>query len=225
MTKRFFAILLLLAAAAFSQETKPRLIKIPAKRALTHETLWLMPRVGSPVPSPDGKWVVFSINKPAYDEKEASSDLWLVPAEGGAEPRQITDAVSARHAAPRRGRGHDRQAVGQAGHPPPEQRAQAEHVRARDGAIRRLANLRSHDFSQEAADAAPERCARAHHGQAEPALSDERPRMGDRPYLRMSGRWLEQSGFAAGTRVYVKAEHGRLILTNEDPALAQLAHS
>src|ERR1051325_1846979 len=38
------------------------------------------------------------------------------------------------------------------------------------------------------------------------------------PYLRMSGRWLEQSGFGAGTRVYVKAEPGRLILTNEDPA-------
>jgi hypothetical protein len=45
------------------------------------------------------------------------------------------------------------------------------------------------------------------------------------PYLRMSGRWLEQSGFAAGARVYVKAEHGRLILTNEDPALAQPART
>src|SRR5205085_631016 len=60
-----------------------------------HETLWLMPRVGSPTPSPDGKWVVFNINKPAYDEKESSSDLWLVPAEGGAEPRQITFSKSA----------------------------------------------------------------------------------------------------------------------------------
>src|SRR5207302_11333754 len=95
MTKRFFPILLLLATAAFAQD-KPRLIKIPAKRALTHETLWLMPRVGSPTPSPDGKWVVFSINKPAYDEKESSSDLWLVsvipsaarnpPIEGGPSP-------------------------------------------------------------------------------------------------------------------------------------------
>lgn len=43
------------------------------------------------------------------------------------------------------------------------------------------------------------------------------------PYLRMSGRWLEQAGFAAGTRVYVKAEAGRLILTNEDPAIAGAA--
>lgn len=39
------------------------------------------------------------------------------------------------------------------------------------------------------------------------------------PYLRMSGQWLEKCGFNVGTRVYVKAERGRLILTNEDPAL------
>ncbi|HEV2719212.1 MAG TPA: S9 family peptidase, partial [Thermoanaerobaculia bacterium] len=57
--------------------------------------LWLMPRVGNPLPSPDGKWVVFSIAKPAYDEKESSSDLWLVPSDRSAEPRQITFTKSA----------------------------------------------------------------------------------------------------------------------------------
>jgi len=62
MSKRLIPLLLLIAVAAFAQE-KPRLIKIPAKRALTHETLWLMPRVASPTPSPDGKWVVFSVTK------------------------------------------------------------------------------------------------------------------------------------------------------------------
>src|ERR671937_903956 len=94
MIKRLIPLVLLFAAAAFAQE-KPRIIKIPAKRALTHETLWLMPRVGNATPSPDCKWVVFSVTKPAYDEKESSSDLWLVPAEGGAEPRQITFTKSA----------------------------------------------------------------------------------------------------------------------------------
>ena len=29
------------------------------KVPLTHETMWMMKRVGAPVPSPDGKWVVF----------------------------------------------------------------------------------------------------------------------------------------------------------------------
>ena len=32
-----------------------------AKVPLTHEAMWLMKRVGAPVPSPDGKWVVFSL--------------------------------------------------------------------------------------------------------------------------------------------------------------------
>src|ERR1043165_7465764 len=94
MVKRLFPLLLLIAVAALAQE-RSRIIKIPAKRALTHETLWLMPRVGNATPSPDGKWVVFSITKPSYDEKETSSDLWLVPAAGGAEPRQITFTKSA----------------------------------------------------------------------------------------------------------------------------------
>src|SRR6266498_1942262 len=77
MTKRLLPILLLIAAAALAQD-KPRIIHLPAKRSPTHETLWLIRRVSNPVPSPDGKWVVFTINKPSYDEKESSSDLWLV---------------------------------------------------------------------------------------------------------------------------------------------------
>ena len=40
----------------------------------------MMKRVGAPVPSPDGKWVVFSLVEPAYDEKDQVSDLWIVPA-------------------------------------------------------------------------------------------------------------------------------------------------
>lgn len=61
-----------------------------AKQPLTHEMMWLMKRVGAPVISPDGKWVVFSVVDPSYDEKEQSSDLWLVPADGSSAPHQIT---------------------------------------------------------------------------------------------------------------------------------------
>jgi len=60
------------------------------KLPVTHEALWLMPRVGAPVPSPDGKWVVVSVTQPAYDEKDQTADLWLVPADGGAAPRRLT---------------------------------------------------------------------------------------------------------------------------------------
>jgi dipeptidyl aminopeptidase/acylaminoacyl peptidase len=52
--------------------------------------MWLMKRVGAPVPSPDGKWVLFSVQSPAYDEKDQSTDLWIVPADGSAKARQIT---------------------------------------------------------------------------------------------------------------------------------------
>jgi dipeptidyl aminopeptidase/acylaminoacyl peptidase len=58
--------------------------------AVTHETIWLMKRVGAPAVSPDGKWVVFSVNEPAYDSKEQKSDLWLVPADGSSAPKRLT---------------------------------------------------------------------------------------------------------------------------------------
>jgi dipeptidyl aminopeptidase/acylaminoacyl peptidase len=80
----------LAALLASAQPTRPSRIGIPAKKAPTHEMLFLMKRVGSPVPSPDGKWVVVSVTEPSYDEKELSSDLWLMPADGSAPARQIT---------------------------------------------------------------------------------------------------------------------------------------
>src|SRR5258707_9424048 len=83
---RSTTVFLALAAVSLAAQT----IKIPSKRALTHETMWLMKRVGGPAPSPDGKWTVFSVTNPSYDEKEQSSDLWIVPNDGSAEPRQIT---------------------------------------------------------------------------------------------------------------------------------------
>jgi dipeptidyl aminopeptidase/acylaminoacyl peptidase len=66
-----------------------------AKKPVTHEALWLMPRVGAPVPSPDGKWVVFSVVQPAYDDKDQQSDLWMVSADGGAPPRRLTSTKAA----------------------------------------------------------------------------------------------------------------------------------
>jgi len=77
------------ALSAGSAAAAPRII-IPAKKPLTHESMWLMKRVGAPAVSPDGKWVVFSVTEPSYDEKEPSSDLWIAPADGSAPPRQIT---------------------------------------------------------------------------------------------------------------------------------------
>ena len=60
------------------------------RRAITHEDVWLMRRVGGPTVSPDGKWAVFSLTEPAYDAKDESSDLWIVEVASGAPPRRIT---------------------------------------------------------------------------------------------------------------------------------------
>jgi dipeptidyl aminopeptidase/acylaminoacyl peptidase len=60
------------------------------KVPLTHELMWMLKRVGAPIPSPDGKWVVFSLVEPAYDEKDQVSDLWLVPVDASARPRRLT---------------------------------------------------------------------------------------------------------------------------------------
>ena len=61
------------------------------KHAITHEDVWLMKRVGAPLPSPDGNWVVFSVVEPAYDEKEVVTDLWIVSADGKTAPRKVTN--------------------------------------------------------------------------------------------------------------------------------------
>jgi dipeptidyl aminopeptidase/acylaminoacyl peptidase len=60
------------------------------KAAITHESMWSLKRVGAPMPSPDGKWVLFSLTEPAYDEKDQVVDLWIVPADGSAKPRRLT---------------------------------------------------------------------------------------------------------------------------------------
>ena len=68
----------------------PFVARAQTKTPISHETMWLLKRVGAPAPSPDGKWVVFSLVEPAYDEKDQVSDLWIVPADGSAKPRRLT---------------------------------------------------------------------------------------------------------------------------------------
>lgn len=70
--------------------TAPLCATAQNKVPLTHESMWLMKRVGAPILSPDGKWVVFSLIEPAYDEKDQVNDLWIVPTDGSAKPRRLT---------------------------------------------------------------------------------------------------------------------------------------
>ena len=63
----------------------------PARRTVTHEDVWLMKRVSAPVISPDGRQIVFSVTEPSYTEADQVSDLWIVPTDGSAEPRRLTN--------------------------------------------------------------------------------------------------------------------------------------
>lgn len=62
------------------------------KQPITHEDVWLMKRVGAPIPSPDGKWVIFSVVEPAYDEANQISDLWIAATSGRNAPRRVTSS-------------------------------------------------------------------------------------------------------------------------------------
>ena len=75
-----------LATAAFAPMAQAQ-----GKAPITHEAIWMMKRVGAPIVSPDGRWVLFSVVEPSYETDKAMSDLWLVPAAGGAPPRRITN--------------------------------------------------------------------------------------------------------------------------------------
>ncbi|MBI4909603.1 MAG: S9 family peptidase [Acidobacteria bacterium] len=66
-----------------------------AKDPITHERLWMMKRVSNPVVSPDGKWVVFTMTEPSYEESGQSSDLWIVPADGSAKAKKLTSSKGA----------------------------------------------------------------------------------------------------------------------------------
>ena len=76
-----FSVMLLRAAAADT----------PAVQPITHESLWMMKRVGAPIASPDGKWVIYSVAEPSYVADKAVNDLWLVPADGSKPPRRMTN--------------------------------------------------------------------------------------------------------------------------------------
>ena len=62
------------------------------KQAMSHQRLWLLRQVDAPAPSPDGRWVVVPVTEPAYEEKDETADLWIVPGDGSEAPRRLTTA-------------------------------------------------------------------------------------------------------------------------------------
>ena len=78
--KSFLAALLLLATSVLAQTPSQ-------KRPFTFEDMMKLKRVGAPVPSPDGKWVVFDCVDVDLEANTRISHLWIVPASGGESRR------------------------------------------------------------------------------------------------------------------------------------------
>src|SRR2546429_2426865 len=57
------------------------------KHAFTFEDMMKLKRVGAPVPSADGKWVVFDAEDVDLEANTKISHLWIVPASGGESRR------------------------------------------------------------------------------------------------------------------------------------------
>src|SRR2546430_7349317 len=75
---KIFALSLGLTASVFAQNLK---------HPFTFEDMMKMKRVGAPVPSPDGKWVVFDCVDVDLEANTRISHLWIVPASGGESRR------------------------------------------------------------------------------------------------------------------------------------------
>ena len=60
------------------------------KKTITHDDLWLMPRVGAPVTSPNGLYAVFPVTEPSYKKDETVTHLWIVPTDGSGPARRLT---------------------------------------------------------------------------------------------------------------------------------------
>src|SRR5213595_802231 len=78
-SKLLIPALLLISSAALAQTPSPT-----TKRPFTFEDMMKLKRVGAPVPSPNGKWVVFDCVDVDLEANTRSSHLWIVAANGPA---------------------------------------------------------------------------------------------------------------------------------------------
>src|SRR5881409_1366375 len=84
--KIFVAASLVFACSVFAQMPSPS-ASGSAKHPFTFEDMMALKRVGAPVPSPDGKWVVFDCEDVDLAANTKISHLWIVPANGGESRR------------------------------------------------------------------------------------------------------------------------------------------
>jgi dipeptidyl aminopeptidase/acylaminoacyl peptidase len=92
---KILTLFLALAGSAFAQTPAPApTTGTAAKRPFTFEDMMKLKRVGAPIPSPDGKWVVFDAVDVSLEANTKVSHLWIVPAAGG-EARRLNQTENA----------------------------------------------------------------------------------------------------------------------------------
>src|SRR5438128_7664759 len=82
--KIFHLLSFAVGSALFAQSPSP---SPSAKHPFTFEDMMALKRVGAPVPSTDGKWVVFDCEDVDLVANKKTSHLWIVPATGGESRR------------------------------------------------------------------------------------------------------------------------------------------
>jgi dipeptidyl aminopeptidase/acylaminoacyl peptidase len=85
LMKVFLALSLALTTSLLAQTPGPGVSS--GKHPFTFEDMMKLKRVGAPVPSPDGKWVVFDCEDVDLEANTKISHLWIVPAQGGESRR------------------------------------------------------------------------------------------------------------------------------------------
>ncbi|MCB0739015.1 MAG: hypothetical protein KDC92_16015 [Bacteroidetes bacterium] len=64
-----------------------------AKNKLTPELLWDLDRVGSPVVSPNGEWVAYTVTDYSIEKNKGLTNIYLKKADGG-EAKNLTESIA-----------------------------------------------------------------------------------------------------------------------------------
>src|SRR5580700_6184941 len=85
--RRFFLAFLALIAFTFSAFAQ-------AKHPFTFEDMMKLKRVGEPVVSPDGKWVIFSVLDVNLEANTKTPHIWIVPTAGGGSNEKEREIIA-----------------------------------------------------------------------------------------------------------------------------------
>src|SRR5215831_16301673 len=84
--RRLLIFTFLVCSFAFSSSALAQ-----TKHPFTFEDMMALKRIGEPVPSPDGKWVLFSAVDVNLEANTKTPHVWIVPTAGGQEREIISD--------------------------------------------------------------------------------------------------------------------------------------